>query len=39
MRKIKLFATLSVLTFQATARARLKAKDADRMRQMGVQVA
>ena len=39
MRKIKLLATLSVLTFQATALARLHAGDADRMRQMGVTVA
>ena len=39
MRKIKLLATLSVLTFQATALVRLHAGDADRMRQMGVQVA
>ena len=39
MRKIKLLATLSVLTFQATALARLQAEDADRMRQMGVEVA
>ena len=39
MRKIKLLATLSVLTFQATALTRLKAKDPDRMRDMGVTVA
>ena len=39
MRKIKLLATLSVLTFQATALTRLKAKNPDRMRQMGVTVA
>ena len=39
MRKIKLLATLSVLTFQATALLRLKAGDTDRMRQMGVTVA
>ena len=39
MRKIKLLATLSVLTFQATALARLQAGDEDRMRQMGVTVA
>ena len=39
MRKIRLLATLSVLTFQATALARLKAEDADCMRQMGVTVA
>ena len=39
MRKIKLLAILSVLTFQATALNRLKAKDPDRMREMGVTVA
>ena len=39
MRKIRLLATLSVLTFQATALARLQAGDADHMRQMGVKVA
>ena len=39
MRKILLQATLSVLTFQATALARLKAGDAARMRQMAVAVA
>ena len=39
MRKIKLLATLSVLTFQATTLTRLKAKDPDRMRDMGVTVA
>ena len=39
MRKIKLLATLSVLTFQATALARLKAEDGDRMRVMAVKVA
>ena len=38
MRNILLQATLSVLTFQATALARVKAKDSDRMRTMGVQV-
>ena len=39
MRKILLQATLSVLTFQATTLARLRAKDADKMRTMGVKVA
>ena len=39
MRKIKLLATLSVLTFQSTVTARLKAEDVDRMRQMSVTVA
>ena len=39
MRKITLHATLSVLTFQATAMARLRAGDVDRMRQMSVKVA
>ena len=37
LRKITLHATLSALTFQATA-ARLRAKDPDRMRRMGVTV-
>ena len=36
---LHLLATLSVLTFQATALARLRAGDEDRMRQMGVKVA
>ena len=39
LRKITLQATLSVLTFQMTALARLRAKDPDRMRRMGVTVA
>ena len=39
MRKITLHATLSVLTFQATAMARVKAEDSDRMRTMAVTVA
>ena len=39
LRKITLQATLSVLTFQMTALARLRAKDPDRMRQMTVKVA
>ena len=39
MRKITLHATLSVLTFQATAMARLRAGDVDRMRRMSVKVA
>ena len=39
MRKIRLHATLSALTFQATALARLRAGDEERMRQMGVKVA
>ena len=38
MRKILLQATLSVLTFQATALARVRADDSDRMRTMAVQV-
>ena len=39
MRKIKLLAALSVLTFQVTALTRLKAKDPDRMREMSVTIA
>ena len=39
IRKITLHATMSVLTFQATALARLKAGDVARMRQMAVTVA
>ena len=39
MRKIRLHATLSALTYQATVLARLKAGDAERMRQMSVKVA
>lgn len=39
MRKITLHATLSVLTYQATVLARLKAKDFDGMRQMTVKLA
>lgn len=39
MRKIRLLATLSVLTYSATVLARLKAGDIDRMRQMTVKVA
>ena len=39
MRKIKLLAIMSVLTFQVTALTRLKARDPDRMREMGVTVA
>ena len=39
LRKILLHATLSVLTFQATALARLRAGDGERMRQMTVKVA
>ena len=39
MRKLALHATLSVLTFQATVLARLKAGDAGRMREMAVVVA
>ena len=38
LRKITLQATLSVLTFQMTALARLRAKDQDRMRRMTVKV-
>ena len=39
LRKIALLAAMSVLTYQATALARLKAEDADRMRTMAVKVA
>ena len=39
LRKITLHATLSVLTYQATVLARLKAKDFDGMRRMTVKVA
>lgn len=39
MRKITLQATMSVLTFQATVLARLRAGDPERMRRMSVQVA
>ena len=39
LRKILLHATLTVLTFQATALARLRAGDGERMRQMAVKVA
>ena len=39
LRKITLHATLSVQTFQATALARLRAGDPDRMRRMTVKVA
>ena len=39
LRKITLHATLSVLTCQSTALARLKAKDFTGMRQMTVKVA
>ena len=39
MRKITLHATLSVLTYQATVLARLRAGDVDRMREMAVKVA
>ena len=39
LRKIRLHATLSALTYQATALARLKAKDFDGMRRMTVKVA
>ena len=39
LRKIKLHATLSLLTYQATLLARLKGGDAERMRQMTVKVA
>ena len=39
MKKIKLHATLSVLTYQATILARLRANDMDRMRRMTVPVA
>ena len=39
MRKIKLLAIMSVLTFQATALTRLKANDPEHMRQMAVTVA
>ena len=38
MRKILLQTTLSVLTFQATALARVKAEDSRRMRTMWVEV-
>ena len=38
MRKILLHSTMSVLTFQATALARLRVEDSDRMRTMGVAV-
>ena len=39
MRKIKLHATLSLLTYQATVLTRLRAGDAGRMRHMAVKVA
>jgi hypothetical protein len=39
MKKVKLLAVLSVLTFQVTALTRLKAKDPDRMREMSVTIA
>ena len=39
LRKIALLAAMSVLTYQATALARLKAEDPDRMRTMAVKVA
>ena len=39
LRKITLQATLSVLTFQATVLARLRAREPDKMRQMTVKVA
>ncbi len=39
MKKIKLLAIISVLTFQATVLTRLKAEDPDRMREMSVTVA
>ena len=39
LRKIKLHATLSVLTFQMTALARLRAGEPDKMCQMTVKVA
>ena len=39
LRKIALQATMSVLTFQATVLARLKAGDVDRMRRMTIKVA
>ena len=39
MKKVKLLAILSVLTFQVTALTRLKAKDPDRMREMSVTIA
>ena len=39
MRKITLHATLTALTFQVTALARLQLKDPDRMRRMTVKVA
>jgi hypothetical protein len=39
MKKVKLLAVLSVLTFQVTALTRLKAEDPDHMRKMGVTVA
>ncbi len=38
LRKIKLQATLSVLTFQATILAHLKAEDEDRMRRMTIRM-
>jgi hypothetical protein len=39
IRKIKLLAIMSVLTFQTTALTHLKAEDPDHMREMGVTVA
>ena len=39
LRKITIHATLTALTFQVTALARLQAKDPDRMRRMTVKVA
>ena len=39
LRKITLHATLSVLTYQATVLARLRAGEPDKMRQMTVKVA
>ena len=38
-KKIELLAMTSVLTYQATVLARLKAKDPDRMRRMTIKLA
>ena len=38
LKKIRLQATMSVLTYQATVLGRLKAKDPDRMRRMRIRV-
>ena len=38
LRKITLQGTMSVLTYQATALTRLKAKDSDRLRRMSIKM-